>query len=53
MPVTDNDKDRQLYRSISGDPNPPLDNRIDNFEDLNIPHDTFKQLGSVTGPQIF
>lgn len=34
MPVTDNNKDRELYRSISGDPNPPLDNRIDNFDDL-------------------
>ena len=34
MAVTDNNKDRELYRSISGDPNPPLDNRIDNFDDL-------------------
>lgn len=34
MAVTDNNKDREFYRSISGDPNPPLDNRIDNFDDL-------------------
>jgi predicted chitinase len=34
MPVTDNNKDRERYKSISGDPNPPLDSRIDNFEDL-------------------
>jgi predicted chitinase len=34
MAVTDRNKDRELYRSISGDPNPPLDKRIDNFDDL-------------------
>lgn len=34
MPVTDKNNDRERYRAISGDPNPPLDPRIDNFDDL-------------------